>query len=159
MILERRSQTLLALSQELPQARGSDTYWDHAIEVFSRNTKDVPSALFYSAETNDQKSDLDGTNSASGDQYQFALRGCVGGIESCTASLAQLDLRKNHGVVGCFNQAVVAGKSITIDLVQDPEASELAKWIQSQSDEDGCKLVVISPLYPRLRRKPYLDSW
>lgn len=148
VILERRSRTLLDLSQELPRARDSDTYWENAVQVFSRNTRDVPSALFYSSDNDNQDAGSVATTSATGDQYHFLLRGCVGSSEAYTTNLARLDLRQDHGTVECFKKAVTAQKPIVVKFSEDPGASELAQWIRSQVDGDACKGIVICPLHP-----------
>jgi hypothetical protein len=145
VILERRCQTLLELSQELPRALDSEIFWEHAIRVISRNAKDVPFALFYSTETNESNGD---STPETNDQYQCTLRGSIGLLENPPHSLEELDLQQDRGVIKYFKQAVLADKPIVIDLVEDPEAFQLAQSVQPHTSGDTCKLAVICPLHP-----------
>lgn len=115
----------MELSHEPPQGRDSDVYWDHAVELFSRNTKDIPFALFYSTEPDSDGGESTGTTRAADSQYQCELRRSVGLLEPSPASLTQLDLRQSHGTIKLFKQAVTANKPIAVDLAQDPETLQL----------------------------------
>lgn len=148
MILERRSRTLLELSQELPRAGDPESYWACAVEVFSRNSKDVPFALFYSIETDSNIEDLAGTNATTDSQYQCTLRRSIGLLGDSLADLQRLDLRQDYGIIKFFKQAVFANKPIPIDLTHESEAPQLAKVLQSQSSGGTWKSGVICPLHP-----------
>ncbi|KAF2625562.1 aerobic respiration control sensor protein-like protein arcB [Macroventuria anomochaeta] len=148
VILERRSRTLLELSQELPRAHDPDAYWEHAVQVFSRNNKDVPFALFYSTEMDSNSGDSTGTNKAADSLHQCGLRRSIGILEEPSAGLQRLDLRQDHGIIKLFKQAAIADKPITIDLTENSEASQLAKGLQPQSSGVVCKVAVICPLHP-----------
>ncbi|KAF9693531.1 hypothetical protein EKO04_008284 [Ascochyta lentis] len=148
VILERRSRTLLELSQELPRARDSEAYWNHAVQVFARNAKDVPFALFYSTEINGKSGDSTPRKDASDSQQRCTLRGFTGVLETASNGLGELDLRHDHGLVECFRQAVVVDKPIIVDLVEDSEVSVLAQAVQPHVSGDTCKVAVICPLRP-----------
>ena len=145
--MERRSRILLELSQELPRVRDSDTYWDHAKQVLSRNPKDIPFALFYSTETDDRVPESTGINRAADEHYQYALRGSTGVHRELSASLSRLDFRQDHGLVKYFKQAAVAGKPIIIDLAENSEISQLAQEVQPQNADDAYGAAVICPLH------------
>jgi hypothetical protein len=138
---------LLDLSQELPRARDSDTYWEHAKQVLSRNPKDIPFALFYSTETDDRVPGSTSTNRAADEQYQYALRGSIGIHGDLSAGLSRLDFRQDHGLIKYFKQAAVADKPLTIDLAQSSETSQLAQEVQLQNADDACGTAVICPLH------------
>jgi hypothetical protein len=138
----------MELSQELPRARNSNAYWDHAVQVISRNSKDVPSALFYSTETDGSSQDSTGIDGTADSQYQCKLRRFIGSVENPFASIDRLDLRKSHGTIKLFKKAIIADQPVTVDLLQDPDAQDLAKALQPQGFGDVCKLAVICLLHP-----------
>ena len=146
----------MELSQELPRARDSNAYWDHAVQVFSRNSKDVPSALFYSIETDSSSQDSTGTDGTADIQYQCKLRRSIGSVKNPFASIDRLDLRKSHGTIKHFKKAIIADQPVTVDLLQDPEAQDLAKALLPQGSGDVCKLAVICPLHPSSSKETIL---
>jgi hypothetical protein len=145
--LERRSQTLLELSQASSRARDSDSYWEHAIQVLSRNGKDFPFALFYSTETDRSAAKSTEATPADG-QHRYMLRGSIGVPKSSPAHPAQLDLQQNLGFAPYFKQALLAQKLITINLDPGSEAAQLVEGIQWQGYGDACRLAAICPLHP-----------
>lgn len=149
MVLERRSQTLLGLSQELPRARDSNSYWDDVIRVLSRNGKDVPFALFYTTEVDDNKASSYEASSSANGQYRCILRGSIGVPSTSPASPAQLDFREDHGFVPYFKQALLAKKLITISLSEGSAAKQLTEGIQWQGFGDPCREAVVCALHPR----------
>lgn len=146
MISQRRSRTLLGLSEDLPRARNSTSYWSIATDVLSRNDKDIPFALLYSAEV-DEDSASSGTRNSGNDQ-QCKLRGSFGLSSNSQAGPVQLDFRKDHGFSPYFRQAMAARKTIIIDFDQDARAAELVKDINWQGFGDPCRRAAISPLNP-----------
>ncbi|KAF1926105.1 uncharacterized protein M421DRAFT_224907 [Didymella exigua CBS 183.55] len=147
VLLERRLGTLMELSQELPRARDSNAYWDHAVQVFSRNSKDVSSALFYSTEADTSSQDSTTIDSATDSQYQCKLRRSIGAIGNPVSRIDKLDLREFEGTIKLFKKAIIADLPITVDLLADPDAQDLAKALRPQGSDDVCKLAVICPLH------------
>ena len=154
--MERRSQTLLELSQELPRARDSETYWDHAVQVFSRNVRDVPFALFYSTESDSGKDDPRGTDAAIDNSYQCTLRRSVGLDETPPIRLQQLDLRREDSVTSLFKQAAIADKPLIIDLTQENEVSRLLAELKFQGSGGACRAAVVCPLQPPTSKETLL---
>jgi hypothetical protein len=146
----------MELSQELSRARDSNAYWNHAVQVFSRNSRDVPSALFYSIEADTSSQDSITTDGATDSQYQFKLRRSLGSVENPFSGIDRLDLRDSQGTIKLFKKAMVADLPVTVDLFADPEAQELAKALQPQGSSDECKLAVICPLHPPSSRETVL---
>ncbi|UPX17011.1 uncharacterized protein EKO05_0007388 [Ascochyta rabiei] len=147
VILERRSQTLLELSQELPRARDSEAYWDHAVQVMARNAKDVPFALFYSTEINDSSGNSTPENGTPDSQHQCTLRGSTGILENSSIP-GNLDLQQDYGIIKFFKQAVIEDKPVIIHLTGDSEVSQLAQSVKLHTSGDTCKMAVICPLRP-----------
>ncbi|KAJ4983602.1 hsp90-like protein [Stagonosporopsis vannaccii] len=157
VLLERRSRALVELSQELPRARDTDTYWDHAVQVFSRNKKDIPCALFYSMGT-DSKS-MGGTiafNEAADNHRHYSLRRTMGMPESPPLNREPLDVRLPPSIGKFLKQAIIADDPITLDLAQDLKPSELTKDLQLQALSNVCKLAVICPLRPLFSKETIL---
>lgn len=138
----------MELSQELSKARDSNAYWDHAVQVFSRNSKDVVSALFYSTDADTSSQDSTGTGGTIDSQYQCKLRRSIGSTDHPFASIDRLDLRDSHGVVKLFKKAVVSDLPLIVDLLEDPEAQNLAKSLHPEGSVDECRTAIICPLHP-----------
>jgi hypothetical protein len=148
VILERRSRTLLELSQELPRAHNCDLLWDHAIQVLSRNSKDVPFALFYSTDPKSGSLKSTEASSPADGQHECTLRGSIGLPETPPVGLTKLDLRQDHGFIPYFKQAVLAQKPITVSLDRGFEATQFARDIQWQGFGGICRAVVVCALHP-----------
>ncbi|KAJ4321254.1 hypothetical protein N0V94_002993 [Neodidymelliopsis sp. IMI 364377] len=97
VILERRSRTLLELSQEIPQAHDSDSYWDHAIQA------------------EDNKKETDESNKSASKHYHYALRGSIGTPNESPAGLIRFDSKEDHGFVPYFKQALIARQPIVMN--------------------------------------------
>ncbi|CBY01147.1 similar to aerobic respiration control sensor protein arcB [Plenodomus lingam JN3] len=148
VIAQRRSRTLLEISEELPRARNSESYWPLAVEVLSRNDKDIPFALLYAAEAESSSSSASSWTRFSDTQQQCRLRGSFGLPLGSLAGPAHLDFRQDYGFSPYFREAMVARKPITISLQPGSPAAELVKGIQWQGFGDPCREAAICPLNP-----------
>jgi hypothetical protein len=153
VILERRSRTLLELSQEISQAHDSISYWYHAIQVLSRNGRDLPFVLLYSAQAGDSKKETDESSDSASNHHQCALQGSIGLPNESPADLTQFSLNEDHGFVPYFEQALIARQPTVINLEQDSEAAKLTQGIQWQGFGDPCREAVVCPLH-----SPSLDK-
>jgi hypothetical protein len=93
---QRRSRTLLQLSEEIPRARNTDTYWTLATEVLSRNDKDIPFALLYSAEADGPGSESSRTRFSDNHSQHCTLRGSFGLPENSPAGPKYLDFQHEY---------------------------------------------------------------
>ncbi|RII10011.1 hypothetical protein CUC08_Gglean006001 [Alternaria sp. MG1] len=148
VITQRRSRTLLELSEEIPRARNTDTYWVLATEVLSRNDKDVPFALLYSAEADGHGSESSRTRFSDTNQQHCKLRGSFGLPKGSPAGPDNLDFQQDHGFTPYFRQALTARKPIIIRFDQDPVAADLVKDVDWQGFGDPCRAAAICPLNP-----------
>ncbi|RMZ73233.1 sensory transduction histidine kinase [Pyrenophora seminiperda CCB06] len=148
VIAHRRSRTLLDLSEEIPRARNTDTYWHLATEVLSRNAKDIPFALLYSAEADGHGSESSRTRFSDHNQQYCKLRGSFGLPKGSPAGPDHLDFQQDHGFTPYFRQALTARKPIVLRFDQDTVAAELVRDIEWQGFEDPCRALVVCPLNP-----------
>ncbi|KAI8940858.1 hypothetical protein NX059_002119 [Plenodomus lindquistii] len=148
VIAQRRSQTLLDISEELPRARSSETYWSLAVELLSRNDKDIPFALLYAAEAESSASSASSWNRISDNQQQCKLRGSFGLPEQSLAGPLHLDFRQDLGFSPYFREAMAARKPIKISLDPGSPAAELVKGVQWKGFGDPCREAAICPLNP-----------
>ncbi|KAH7076289.1 hypothetical protein FB567DRAFT_478898 [Paraphoma chrysanthemicola] len=151
VVSRRQSQTLLQLSEEVPRARNTDSYWTLATKVFSRNTKDVPFILLYSVEYDAGDSASSATR-ISAEHQECTLRGSVGLPKDSPAGPARLDLREDHGFSPYFRQAMAARKPITVSFSEDATAANLVSGVQWQGYGDPCRAAAICPLNPTSSR-------
>lgn len=147
MISQRQSRTLLELSEETPRARSTDKYWELATEVLSRNDKDIPFALLYSAESDEEESASSRTRFSGNDQ-KCTLRGSFGLPAGSPAGPAHLDFKEDHGFTPYFRQAMLARKPITVQFEEGSRAAELVRGIHWQGFGDPCRAAAICPLNP-----------
>ncbi|RAR06930.1 aerobic respiration control sensor protein arcb [Stemphylium lycopersici] len=152
VVAQRRSRTLLELSEEIPRARNSDTYWNVATEVLSRNDKDLPFVLLYSAEADGHGSTSSRTRFSDTAQQHCKLRGSFGLPKGSPAGPDHLDFQQDHGFSPYFRQALTARKPIIIRLDQDPVAAELVQGVDWQGFGDPCRMAAICPLNPTSSR-------
>lgn len=111
----------------------------------SRNDKDVPFALLYSAE--DTSSDTaSSVTRFSGDHQECTLRGSVGLPPDSAAGPARLDFNKDLGFTPYFRQAMAARKPIIVSFEKDPAAAELVRGIQWQGFGDPWRAAAVCPL-------------
>ncbi|KAI4606325.1 hypothetical protein J4E83_010133 [Alternaria metachromatica] len=148
VIAQRRSRVLLELSEEIPRARNTDTYWVLATEVLSRNDKDIPFALLYSAEADGHGSESSRTRFSDTNQQHCKLRGSFGLPKGSPAGPDHLDFQQDHGFTPYFRQALTARKPIIIRFDQDPVAAALVKDVEWQGFGDPCRAAAICPLNP-----------
>ncbi|KAI2487400.1 BaeS Signal transduction histidine kinase [Pyrenophora tritici-repentis] len=148
VIAQRRSRTLLELSEEIPRARNTDTYWHLATDVLSRNAKDIPFCLLYSAEADGHGSESSRTRFSDNNQQHCKLRGSFGLPKGSPAGPEHLDFQQDHGFTPYFRQALTARKPIILRFDQDPVAAELVRDIEWQGFGDPCRALVICPLNP-----------
>jgi PAS domain-containing protein len=152
VIAQRRSRTLLELSEEIPTARNSDTYWNVATEVLSRNDKDMPFVLLYSAEADSHGSASSRTRFSDTNQQHCKLKGSFGLPKGSPAGPEHLDFQQDHGFTPYFRQALTARKPIIIHFDQDPVAAELVRGVEWQGFGDPCRAAAICPLNPTSSR-------
>jgi PAS domain-containing protein len=143
VVSQRHLQTLLSLSGELPRIRGSDSYWALATEVLSRNDKDIPFALLYSA---DMVGDGSVPNPDPG--RKCTLRGSFGLPEGSIAGPAQLDLEDDFGFAPYLQQATTSRSSVTVPLDNGSPVARLVQGVQWRGFGDSCKTAVVCPLQP-----------
>ncbi|KAF1947022.1 hypothetical protein EJ02DRAFT_392786 [Clathrospora elynae] len=149
VIAQRRSRTLLGLSEEIPRARNTDSYWKLATKVLSRNDKDIPFALLYSAEADDHgSSSASATRFSDANQQHCTLRGSFGLPKDSPAGPAHLDFQQDHGFTPYFRQALSARKPILVWFDKDPVAADLVQGIKWQGFGDPCRAAAICPLNP-----------
>ncbi|USP75763.1 hypothetical protein yc1106_03037 [Curvularia clavata] len=152
VIAQRRSRTLLELSEEIPRARNSDTYWSVATEVLSRNDKDIPFFLLYSAEADVSDSQSSRTRFSDTNQQHCKLRGSFGLPKGSPAGPDHLDFQQDHGFTPYFRQALAARKPIIIQFDQDLVAAELVHGVEWQGFGDPCRAAAVCPLNPTSSR-------
>jgi hypothetical protein len=126
VISQRRSGTLLELSEEIPRARDTTSYWTLATEVLSRNDKDIPFVLLYAADAGEMDS-ASSKSRFSEDHQQCTLRGSFGVPKPFAAAPDHLDLRQENGFAPYFRMAMAARKPITVSF---EEGSPAAKLVQ-----------------------------
>ncbi|KAL5115488.1 hypothetical protein ACEQ8H_006629 [Pleosporales sp. CAS-2024a] len=120
---------------------------DLATNVLSRNDKDIPFALLYSAE-DDSSDTASSTTRFSGNDQQCTLRGSVGVPKGSLAGPIYLDFSKDQGFMPYFRQAVAARAPIIVSLDEDSSAANLVRGIEWQGFGDPCKQVAVCPLNP-----------
>ncbi|ENI02496.1 hypothetical protein COCC4DRAFT_63420 [Bipolaris maydis ATCC 48331] len=152
VVAQRRSRTLLELSEEIPTARNSDAYWNVATEVLSRNDKDIPFVLLYSAEADASGSASSRTRFSDNNQQHCKLRGSFGLPKGSRAGPENLDFQQDHGFTPYFREAFSARKPIIVHFDQDPVAAELVHGVEWQGFGDPCKVAAICPLNPTSSR-------
>lgn len=136
----RRSQTLLELSEEVPQSKDTESYWALATEILSRNDKDIPFALLYSATFacggGSVVDDLD---------LHCTLQGSLGGS---SAGPEHLDFREDVGFTPYLRQALLARKPTTVHFHPDSAITKLVRHVQWKGFGEPCRAAVICPLIP-----------
>jgi len=148
VVAERRAQTLLQLSEEVPRARNSDSYWAQAIQVLSQNEKDILFALLYSVEA-DNGSDTSSNMTRFSDNHQeCVLRGSFGLPEDCPAAPARLDFQQDHGFTPYFRQAMLACNPIRVGFDHGLPAANLIYGVDWQGFGDACRAAVVCPMNP-----------
>ncbi|KAF2714322.1 hypothetical protein K504DRAFT_394618, partial [Pleomassaria siparia CBS 279.74] len=155
VIAHRQSQTLLALSEEIPRARSTDSYWTLATKVLSHNDKDIPFALLYSVDADADEGSSIRTRTSAQD-YSCTLRGSSGLPKDSPAGPPHLDLNEDNGFSPYFRKAMDAREPITIQLEKDTRAAELVRGIEWQGFGDPCRTVAICPLNPTSSRESFL---
>lgn len=148
VVAERRAQTILRLSEEVPRARSLDTYWDLAIHVLSQNTKDMPFVMLYAAESlleNSSSSSLTGH----GEEYQDCiLRGSFGLPQNSPATTRRLDYHGNDGFMPYFRESLIARGPVTVDLTEGSPAAELVRGVEWKGYGDPCRAAMVCPITP-----------
>jgi PAS domain-containing protein len=136
------------MSEEIPRARNTDAYWILATDVLSRNDKDIPFALLYSAEADGYGSESSRTRFSDTSQQHCTLRGSFGLPKGSLAGPKHLDFQQDHGFTPYFRQALTARKPIVLRFDQDPAAAELVQGVDWQGFGDACRAAAICPLNP-----------
>ncbi|KAF1954573.1 hypothetical protein CC80DRAFT_475815 [Byssothecium circinans] len=145
VVAERRARALLRLSEEVPRARDSDSYWELATEVLSLNDKDILFALLYSVEYETGSESNSGLARYSENHQVYVLRGSFGLPGGSPAAPERLDI--GHGFAPYFRQAMLARNPIMVNLEGSPVA-ELYRDIDWKGYGDPCRGIAICPLNP-----------
>lgn len=152
VIAQRQSQTVLALSEEIPRARDTTSYWNRATDVLSRNGKDIPFALLYSIE------DVSGDSASSTTRFsennqECTLRGSIGLPKDVSLVAPKvLDVRQDRGWAPHFREAMNARKPITVQFDEGSPAAELVRSVIWQGFGDPCRAAAVCPLNPTSSR-------
>ncbi|KAF2638197.1 hypothetical protein P280DRAFT_431327 [Massarina eburnea CBS 473.64] len=148
VVAQRRAQTLLQLSEEVPRARDPNAYWALTKDVLSRNDKDIPFALLYSVEASDS-SESDSTATRFSDNHQdCTLRGFFGLPKDSPAALERLDLQQDRGFAPHFRQAMLARNPIIVQLDEGSAAADLVLHMECKGYGHPCRAVAICPINP-----------
>jgi PAS domain-containing protein len=147
VISKRQSQMLLELSEELPQARNTDSYWTLATKVLSRNNKDISFGLLYSAEVDPDSSTSSRTRASTHD-HQCTLRGSFGLPEGSPTVPNDLDIREDYGFTPYFRQAMLTRKPVIVQFDRESGATDLAQGVQRRGFGDRYREAAICPLRP-----------
>ncbi|KAK7184821.1 hsp90-like protein [Paraphaeosphaeria sporulosa] len=148
VIAERRANTILQLSEEVPRARNLEAYWCSAIEVLSHNTKDIPFAVLYSAEALLESSSCSSTAEKFDESQEFTLRGFFGLPRDSPAAVSQLDFHQNEGFMPYFREASAARGPVRVDLEPGSPAHELVRGVDWKGYGDPCRGAVVCPITP-----------
>ncbi|KAL6160096.1 hypothetical protein ACJQWK_09571 [Exserohilum turcicum] len=127
-------------------------YWNVATEVLSRNEKDIPFVLLYSAEADSTGSASSRTRFSDTNQQHCRLRGSFGLPKESPAGPDHLDFQHDHGFTPYFRKALVARKPIVVQFDQDPVAAELVQGVEWRGFGDPCRAAAICPLNPTSSR-------
>jgi PAS domain-containing protein len=148
VVAQRRAQTLLQLSEQVPRARNSDAYWTLATDVLSRNDKDVPFALLYSVEAGFESDTNSNTTRYSDNHQECTLRGHFGLPKDCLAAPVQLEINQERGFAPYFRQAMLARNPIMIPFSEGSPAADLVRGIEWKGYGNPCRGAVICPINP-----------
>lgn len=151
VVSERRLSTLLRLSEETSTARNIDAFWGSVLEALSANDKDVPFALLYAIEEDEDSSDNMSTSASSTSNVvrQCVLKGSLGVPEGHPAAPARLDyLQSIEGFMPYFREAVKSRRPTLLHLDTGAFPMGLLDGIQWRGFGDPCKSMVICPITP-----------
>lgn len=148
VVAERRAHTILQLSEEVPRARNLDAYWRNAIDVLSRNTKDIPFALLYSVEAMLESSSCSSATEKIDDSQECTLRGFFGLPQNSPAAVTKLDFHQNEGFMPYFRDALATRIPIKVDLTKGSPAHELVQDVDWGGHGDPCRGAVVCPITP-----------
>jgi PAS domain-containing protein len=148
VVAERRARTILQLSEEVPRARNFDAYWRIAIDVLSRNTKDIPFALLYSVEAMIGSGSCSSVTEKVDENQDCTLRGFFGLSKDSPMAVAELEFHQNEGFMPYFREALATRGPVTVDLTEGSPAHELVRGVEWQGYGDPCRGTVICPITP-----------
>ncbi|KAL5434893.1 hypothetical protein PMIN06_011261 [Paraphaeosphaeria minitans] len=148
VVAERRAHTILQLSEAVPRARNLEAYWRSAIDVLSRNTKDIPFAVLYSAEALLESSSCSSTAEKFDESQELTLRGFFGLPKDSPAAVAQLDFHQNDGFAPYFREASAARGPVRVDLESGSPAHKLVLGVDWKGYGDSCRGAVVCPITP-----------
>lgn len=131
-------------SNELPQARDPEAFWDCLVQTFCRHQKDIPFALLYS--TDRDLKNATGTDAKAGSYYQHTLQRYFGLSDTPSADTARLDDQLSHSIATLFEQATTSECPLIINLVEDPDISFLKEQFLTNSPAATCKNAAICTL-------------
>jgi PAS domain-containing protein len=147
---QRRLSTLLELSEEIPRVRTIEAYWALATEVLSHNDKDVPFALLYSVECDDEPAGgtrLAATQQA-GNTRQCKLRGALRVNEDSNARPTSLRFQENDGFMEYFRKAMLSQQPTTVRLDERTAKEGPMSGLQKRGFGDPCRDAAICPINP-----------
>ncbi|KAF2086949.1 hypothetical protein K490DRAFT_43180 [Saccharata proteae CBS 121410] len=151
-ISERRLDTLLKVSEETARASNLETYWRLVIEVLATCDKDVPFALLYGVEEEEESSDGVSTSGSSTSLFpkQCVLKGSLGVPEGHPAAPATLDFQQGHeGFMPYFREALKSRRPTVLNLEDcTEEESKMMKGIKWRGFGDPCRSLCICPITP-----------
>jgi PAS domain-containing protein len=148
VVAQRRVHTILQLSEEVPRARNLDAYWRIAIDVLSRNMKDIPFALLYSVEAIIGSGSCSSATEKVDENQECTLRGLFGLSKDSPVAVAKLDFFRNEGFMPFFREALATRGPVTVDLTEGSPAHELVRGVDWQGYGDPCRGAVICPITP-----------
>ncbi|KAH7051315.1 aerobic respiration control sensor protein-like protein arcB [Macrophomina phaseolina] len=151
VVSERRLSTLLRLSEETSTARSLNAFWRSVLQALSANDKDVPFALLYAVEDDEDSSDnlSASASSTSNVVKQCILKGSLGVPEGHPAAPSRLDyLQSIEGFMPYFREAVKSRKPTVLHLDNGNSPMGLLDGIQWRGFGDPCKSLVICPITP-----------
>lgn len=151
VVSERRLDTLLQLSEETSTARTFDVFWRSVLQVFATNDKDIPFALLYAVEEEEDLSDTLSVSTSSSPNIlkQCILKGSLGVPEGHQAAPSRLDFFQGiEGFMPYFREALNSRKPTVLHLADGTVPASLLDGIQWRGFGDACRSLVICPITP-----------
>jgi hypothetical protein len=149
-INDRRTRTLLKLSEEVALAQSVKGYWPRVLNAISGNEFDFPFALLYSViddETDDGSSMS--SESTGGPIKSCILEGALGVPEDHPCSPTKLDLKRSRGgFIPAFRDAMQTREPKLLNIMDGTLSESLIEGLEWRGFGDPCKLAVVCPLRP-----------
>lgn len=149
-INDRRTRTLLRLSEEVALAKSVETFWPLVLNGFKENEFDFPFALLYSII--DDLDTEDGSSMSSGSSHAMkscVLQGTLGIPEGHAAAPSKLDLKRSRGgFIPAFRDAMQTREPKMLNIVDGTLSESLVEGLEWRGFGDPCKLAIVSPIRP-----------